>query len=360
MRFPSGARARVAALAVPALVALAGLAASGCTDKAPVAKDLTPGFEFSGNAATVNGVVIPASTIGDLVKAYQDPAVAQVAIGEAVNDISTGQAKPTIVADLVQNEISVQLIEAELKKRSITVSQEDLRAADLFIKSRFGDSASKLGAGLLAQTIQRYAEFVALDKVLAPAPATEAELRKTYDKEPTKYQLACVRHILMTDRALAATLRDQLKAGADFAALAKTNSKDSSSAVDGGDLGCVPPGAFADAFEDATWKGPIGEIQGPVETEFGLHLIQVTRRGQATFDEVKDALAEQAAGDPFTSLGIFVQSTMLRSTITVDPRYGTWDPNTISVKPLGSSVDDLKITPQIGPSATVTTAGTGR
>ena len=73
-------------------------------------------------------------------------------------------------------------------------------------------------------------------------------------------------------------LYDRLIAGANFAALAKEFSKDPGSAVKGGDLGYFGKGMMVKEFEDACFNGKVGEVQKPVKTNYGYHIIKVTDR----------------------------------------------------------------------------------
>lgn len=107
-----------------------------------------------------------------------------------------------------------------------------------------------------------------------------------------------LRHILITvsgdeaaAEAKAQALRKQLADGADFAALAKTESADPGSAAKGGDLGWVSHGMMVDAFEKAAFALKPGEISQPVKSPFGYHIIQlegVRGGGDATFDQIAD------------------------------------------------------------------------
>ena len=73
-------------------------------------------------------------------------------------------------------------------------------------------------------------------------------------------------------------LAKELRAGANFAALAHANSQDFASAQQGGDLGWTGKGRWVKPFEEAAFKARIGEIVGPVRTQFGWHIIRVTAR----------------------------------------------------------------------------------
>ncbi|MFY8212178.1 MAG: peptidylprolyl isomerase [Candidatus Nanopelagicus sp.] len=82
-------------------------------------------------------------------------------------------------------------------------------------------------------------------------------------------------HILVESLDKANTLREQIKAGAEFAAVAKNNST-CPSGQSGGDLGSFGPGMMVKPFEDATFSLQVGDLSHPVQTQFGYHLIQRT------------------------------------------------------------------------------------
>ena len=105
------------------------------------------------------------------------------------------------------------------------------------------------------------------------------------------------RHILISDASSkgqqkANKLREQLQSGADFARLATTNSADTSSAINGGDLGWATPSTYVPAFASAVKKSPIKAISQPVKTKFGWHIIQVLER--RTIDKSREALRASA------------------------------------------------------------------
>ncbi len=68
----------------------------------------------------------------------------------------------------------------------------------------------------------------------------------------------------------------QIRNGADFAQLARDNSEDFSNASQGGDLGWNGKGAWVKPFEDAAFRARVGEVVGPIRTQFGWHIIKVT------------------------------------------------------------------------------------
>lgn len=90
---------------------------------------------------------------------------------------------------------------------------------------------------------------------------------------------ASARHILVKTDAECAKLKLDIEGGLDFEQAAKENSKCPSSA-EGGSLGSFAPGQMVSEFDEVVFSAPIGVVQGPVETQFGFHLIEVTSRDE--------------------------------------------------------------------------------
>jgi peptidyl-prolyl cis-trans isomerase C len=82
-------------------------------------------------------------------------------------------------------------------------------------------------------------------------------------------------HILVATLEEATSLFNQIKTGANFEALAKQHSKCPSS-NNGGALGSFGSGQMVQPFEKAAFELPIGSVSGPVQTQFGFHLIHRT------------------------------------------------------------------------------------
>lgn len=88
---------------------------------------------------------------------------------------------------------------------------------------------------------------------------------------------AAARHILVASEAACSDLKEQIAQGADFAALAQEHSQCPSGAQ-GGELGTFGPGQMVREFDEVVFSAPVGEVQGPVQTQFGFHLVEVTSR----------------------------------------------------------------------------------
>ena len=90
---------------------------------------------------------------------------------------------------------------------------------------------------------------------------------------------ASARHILVPTADQAEELKKQIEQGADFAELARANSTCPSGAQ-GGELGEFSPGQMVKEFNDVCFNEEVGVVHGPVKTQFGYHLIEVTKRSE--------------------------------------------------------------------------------
>jgi len=88
---------------------------------------------------------------------------------------------------------------------------------------------------------------------------------------------ASARHILVPLEADCNTLKKMIEGGEDFAAVAKQHSK-CPSGKQGGALGEFSPGQMVREFDEVVFSGDIGKVLGPVKTQFGYHLIEITSR----------------------------------------------------------------------------------
>jgi peptidyl-prolyl cis-trans isomerase SurA len=142
-----------------------------------------------------------------------------------------------------------------------------------------------------------------------------------------------VRHILLktdavhTNEAIKARMDQlelRLKAGEDFATLAKANSQDTLSAAKGGDLGWVNPGELVPKFEEVMNNSAVGQISQPFETEFGWHILQVlARREHDSTEEYKRSQAQQLIRKRKGDEELFLWLRRLRDEAYVEYRLDT-------------------------------------
>ncbi|HEX6095372.1 MAG TPA: peptidyl-prolyl cis-trans isomerase [Thermoanaerobaculia bacterium] len=165
---------------------------------------------------------------------------------------------------------------------------------------------------------QRKVRYILADyaKIRSEVKPTDAELRRLYEQSKDSYRRpasAHVLHILVKSepgatpqadaaaKAKAEGLVAQLRAGGDFAALARANSEDPSSSGNGGDMGWVDMGKTVESFERAIFSIPLNTISDPIRSpEYGYHIVKVVERREQTvqpFEEARPALAARAAND---------------------------------------------------------------
>jgi len=88
---------------------------------------------------------------------------------------------------------------------------------------------------------------------------------------------ASARHILVSSEEACQKLKTDIEGGADFAALAKEHSS-CPSGSNGGELGSFGPGQMVPEFDQVVFSAEVGTVKGPVKTQFGYHLLEVTER----------------------------------------------------------------------------------
>ncbi len=148
------------------------------------------------------------------------------------------------------------------------------------------------------------AQYVVLsaDELAKQDAVSEAELKAAYDARASQYRVEEQRrasHILAkTKQEAERLLAEARKSPASFAELARRHSQDTGSAAKGGDLGLVGRGMMVKPFEDAVFRMKEGEIFGPVESEFGFHVVRLTGIQPAAsrpLEEVRQELAAELA-----------------------------------------------------------------
>lgn len=177
---------------------------------------------------------------------------------------------------------------------------------------------------------------IAIEGIVKEA-VTEAALQAAYDarfkdaQPQTEYNAA---HILVDTQEEAEKIKEELAGGADFAEVAKAKSTDTGSGANGGQLGWFGLGMMVKPFEDAVVAAKVGEVSGPVQTDFGWHLVLVkeTRVAeQPTLDQMRDELAaevedaainakiaELTAGATVTREGEALDPALLKNTGLID------------------------------------------
>jgi len=210
--------------------------------------------------ATVNGVEI---TLGEM-----------IALRETLPQQYQGLPDDVLFTGILE-----QLVQQEALRQSVT----DMSPRHL---------------AMLENDARGYVSGVAIEAVVLGA-VTEAALQAAYDARfqdavpQTEYNAA---HILVATVEKAEALKAELAGGADFAELARQHSTDTGSGANGGDLGWFGLGVMVQPFEAAVVGATVGEVVGPIQTDFGQHLILVKETriaARPTLEEIRDELAAE-------------------------------------------------------------------
>lgn len=150
----------------------------------------------------------------------------------------------------------------------------------------------------LEKVTENFTKQYAIAKLLKAATVEEDEAVKFYDEHKSMYKVnETVRasHILVDSEEKAKAVMGEIEGGKSFEEAAQEHSSCPSSAK-GGDLGSFDQGKMVPEFEEAVFSMNVDEVRGPVQTQFGYHIIKVTDKkpaGEKTYDEVKEQIKGQ-------------------------------------------------------------------
>ena len=294
-------------------------AAAASTSAAQTAPSATPGppkpmpEQLPDVLARVNGE--------DVKKAEFDMLIRNMELGQGP---IPAERRNEILRGALDRLITYTLLSQEVKARNIAVSDAEVEERMKAMRTQFpSEDAFKKALDDRKMTLERLRSDAKIDmsinkmmeSELSTTPgASDAEVKEFYEKNPDKFkQGESVRasHILILadEKADAATKKQarskidailkKVKAGEDFAKLAKENSQDGS-AQQGGDLNYFGRGQMVPPFEQAAFSLKPGEVSDVVTTQYGYHIIKVTDHKAASTvpleqvtDRIKQFLSEQ-------------------------------------------------------------------
>lgn len=299
----------VKVLLVVVVVALLGLV--GCSPAEPV-DSVESGAK---KVVTFDGGEVTEGQVEEaLSQATQQGAAGEIPKGSEQYQAALQQVMPQLVG--------LEIAKVYARENDITVSQEDVDEEIEMIKDQILEQAraanQDIGRERAYEEALEQAEFteeqlredireqlpiqLVQEEVVGDTEPSEAEIQAFYD-ENKDLQFAtpaqrCLSHILFNkdQQQRAEEVKQRLQDGGNFAELAREFSQDPGSKEEGGDLGCQGEGSFVPEFEEAAFSADEGEVVGPVETEFGYHVIKVTETRPAEtapLEEVAPQIREQ-------------------------------------------------------------------
>jgi peptidyl-prolyl cis-trans isomerase C len=291
---------------VVAALALAVLA--GCEPAAPVANVESGAKKI---AVFEGGEVTQSELQEQLDLLAQQSGGVEITPGSPQYDAAVQQVMPQL--------LGLEISEAYAREHGITVTEEDVDEEFAKLKEQVGretaaqaeaagqenvsvEEGFQLALEQAGYTGERLREDIRTnlpvqkvqERVTGDVEPSEEDVQKYYEENKgfqfTNPAQRCVRHILFNkdQKEKAEEVKAQLEDGAEFAKLAKEFSQDPASAEIGGDLGCIGRGETVPSFEEAAFGAGEGEIAGPVETEFGFHLILVDEVREESVTPLKD------------------------------------------------------------------------
>ncbi len=248
--------------------------------------------------------------------------------------------------------ITTNIVRSGLDELGVEITDEAIAAAEDEFIAGVEASGSTLEDFLAENEVtedlfdvaifQQVAQEELIDHFSESVEVTAEDVEAQFNAELQSRSEVCAAHILIgvdpengPDAAEAQEIAEEvfaltIESGADFAALAQEYST-GPSGPDGGDLGCAPPASYVPTFGQATLDAEIGEPFGPVQTEFGWHIILVNDRTVPELAdleaELTDSVATIKASQELTE---WYTDAVASADVTVDEEFGTWaeDPTT--------------------------------
>lgn len=284
-------------------------------------------------AATVNGTPISEAEFEAAVRSQSTSPQSPVAglegeertarLDELQRSVLTQLIQMQLLRD-VASEHGVELTEADVEdawQQEVAIQGGDEQAlldriAEIGLSEE--QAREQLGMRVLQQKLR--------DSLADDVEVDDAEVRQLFEERAGQFERADVSHILVEEEAEANAIIELLEQGESFEELATARSVDPGSAEQGGRLGSQPRGQYVAPFDEAVWSAEEGEIVGPVETQFGYHVIRVNAFETRTFEDVEESLRDELANrrvdETFQEL---VRTLFDEADVRVDSRFGRWD-----------------------------------
>ncbi len=249
----------------------------------------------------------------DTVARVEDAELSSSELAELVDifvqaDPTNGDASRATITQWVR----IEAIKHRLEESNITLTEEEIDAATTQMSEVVPDFA---GRSDFVRDVLVEAQ-AAFDVLGETGPVSEAEIEEFYALGPTESGIACVSHILVETEDEAEEALAELVAGTPFADVAMARSIDPGSGAAGGALGCTTTENFqvnfVAPFVEGALAAEVGVPTGPVESEFGFHVIRVQ-----PLDEVRPELEGFFASTEFV-----ITYTIQQLDVEIDPRYG--------------------------------------
>ena len=230
--------------------------------------------------------------------------------------------------------VRTSAVEAILDRAGASVTDSDL---DLYFATIPSDSPLNELSDAMRRLIAMTSADVVLSALTRADLPSDTDLEAMYAAQPISTGLLCLRHILVATEAEPDGVVALLVEGEDFAALAADLSLEGSASITGGALTgteseYLPTAQYISSFDpdfvSAAFAAPATTWSQPVETQFGWHVIL-----NRPWSEIgQDVVAAYAGTDGAL---LYVDAVLNTAEVSVDSRFGRWNPSTGRIVPLG-------------------------
>jgi hypothetical protein len=281
-------------------------------------------------ALIVNGHRIPQRDVDNELKAIRGNARYLDAIDPSRRQIlgtGTGTFNADFTAFILNQDLDYQLVHDEVATRKLKVTPADLDQAKGTVVQQVNgqDTFDAFPKWYRDKLQQRFAEVIVLAKSFGTG-GNDAKALDYYNAHKDQFEQACASHILVDSPQKAADIEGRLAKGEDFAAVAKAESKDSGSAQKGGEVGCFfHTSQLVPEFLQAAFSQPVGQVGQPVQTQFGFHIIKVTSRQVAPFDQAKQQVQQAMGQGNGQQLQQWLTDALKKAKVKMNPKFGKFN-----------------------------------
>jgi len=314
---------------VVAVVLALSMFAAGCSDTedSRLSAEETAALAFVAEydrdepAALVGSVTIQSGWLFDAVDemiTLRDPEGTLSEGGRAV-------AFKNLFTQMLSAVVVKEVIAAIAADNGVTVTEADIDAELDAARVRLGGPDA-----FTEMLVQSGVTLTVYREVLVPWEVYQQRLETNLRDAYTPQEFRDVRHILVETEDEATAAYNRIDGGEPFGDVAEELSLDTLSAEDGGNLGPSERGRFVEDFEEIVWSAAIGELLGPLQTEFGFHVAEVVDIRVYAADELDDVTRERLL---VAQLNQVMTEKMATATIIINPKVGQWDRNEGAIVP---------------------------
>lgn len=301
-----------------------------------------PAAQVNGNAVSTQELVDELNAISsnpDYITSLESGAPTN---GITVVGTTPGSFDAAFVSQVLLRELDYSLIRAEVAKRKLLVSDACKRQARDDAQLNLSQGNAQAGQALFEKfpkkyqdlLVQRNSDVLVLEAALGgPTCGQGTDVQSYYNAHPEQFTKLCVSLIAVSDPTQADSIVAQARAGADFASLVRQFSVDPASKATDGAIGCRLPSDFNPSVASVLTAAKTGDVLDPLPGANGVSIVKITDRQLATLDEVRNEAEQAAQSAGSQAFGSWLKDARSKASITVEKRYGTFDPATFQIKP---------------------------